>query len=380
MKVLIVGAGIGGLTLAAFLKRKNIEVVVVEKGVAFRTIGYAIGIWDIGQRVLDKLGILSEVAANGRPIKSAAIFDDKNQPIIQDLPTGFPDHPFPIIISREFLHNAIAKTTKGIEVRFNTTPVALNQVASGVDVIFNDGSKEFFDLVVAADGIRSSTRDMVFGPSTKYVGWSGWVTWVDAKRAPHPEWFPDEMKHLSGKDRSVLTFNAGNGLYTIGFFKPNKPNLPDPKEQRLSHVKTFFRGMSPFIDEAIDSLRPEDSIFYDDLLLVTLKQWYRGRVVVVGDARHGMPPHTGIGASLVLEDAWVLSEELGKQDNIDIALKRFAERRESRVSYVQQQSALIFRVMFIRSDAMQWMRKLIARFNLKRFFELRARRILDGQV
>ena len=174
MRVLIVGGGIAGLTLAAKLRRQGREPVIVEKAPAYGDVGYGLGLYPMGSCVLHGLGSHEEFVAAGRPVQSYRIADHRGQ-VLQDadmLPlTG--EVGSVMMIERREMVDILVRAAGGVDMRMGTTVEAIRQDDATVTAALSDRSEEICDLLVGADGIHSQVRDLVLGPQEPFD--TGWV-------------------------------------------------------------------------------------------------------------------------------------------------------------------------------------------------------------
>ncbi len=334
MKVLIVGGGIGGPALATFLAQSsNFSVTLAEQAPEFKTIGYAIALWENGRRILERLQIRNVVEKSGHTMPWVGLEDFRGNLLRSVFFNPISGAGPVIILERSALHRALVERMKKekVSLRLNTKVVGCVHNKKGVEVTFADGKTEQFDLVVGADGIRSKIRELVFGGGFSHpYGWSIWSCWT-----------PPGFSHADGgveilgqgniylsyplEDRSVLVF----GSYLPGSYPDTTP------EQRFALLRERFYRAKPSVRAVIDSMKDTSGLFYDHISHIDMPLWYKGRVVLIGDAQHGMSPIAGMGASMALEDAYVLAEELrtteGKKEMIAGALLRFSHRRERRI-------------------------------------------------
>ena len=177
MKILIVGAGIAGLTVAALLKKRGYTPVIIEKAHTLGTIGFSIGIWNNGRRVLQELGIAEEFDKKGYPLPEYSIANGKGIVLKLYHFEEFVKKYWPprVQISRTEFYELLRNALGNLPIHTGTTIQSLHQNSDSVEVLLSNGKKEIFDVVIGADGIHSQMRDMVFGlDHIKYLGWRGW--------------------------------------------------------------------------------------------------------------------------------------------------------------------------------------------------------------
>lgn len=167
MRILIVGAGFAGLTLAALLKQRGFSPVVIESQANFDNSGYMIGLYPLGSKILYGLGagVYDAFAAHSIVGRDYTFCDDSGHELgsflLSDL---FGDRgPF-LLFRRGLLLRLLLDYCKGLEIRFATSIKALNQNREIMNVTFNNDERRDFDLVVGADGMNSEVRRLIFDP------------------------------------------------------------------------------------------------------------------------------------------------------------------------------------------------------------------------
>ena len=339
-KVLIVGGGIGGMSCAISLRRAGISVDVVEIDPAWKIYGAGITITGPTLRALQTLGVLDEVKQHGATWEGAYVFTQNGRlieemhfpPIAANLPgTGG--------IMRPELHRILSTRTlaSGAHVRLGTTIETLAQVPGGVEAKLTNGHREHYALVVGADGIYSKMRERVFpqAPRPKFTGQV--IYRIVAER---PAGF-DRTHFYMGPD-SKLGFNPVSRTHMYMFLLQRSPSNPwiavEDQPRRLYEAMTGWGGITPEVRQTVLTTNAH-TINYRPLEAVLLPNpWYRGRVVLIGDAAHATTPHLASGAGMAVEDGIVLAEEIARDGDIDAALPRFMHRRFERGKLVVENS------------------------------------------
>jgi 2-polyprenyl-6-methoxyphenol hydroxylase-like FAD-dependent oxidoreductase len=339
-KALIVGGGVGGMSCAISLRRAGISVDLVEIDPAWKIYGAGITITGPTMRALQTLGVLDEMKQHGATWDGAYVFSQNGQlieemrfpPIAADLPgTGG--------IMRPELHRILSTRTlaSGAHVRLGTTVETLAQVPGGVEVKLTNGHRERYALVVGADGIYSKMRERVFpeAPRPKFTGQV--IYRIVAER---PAGF-DRTHFYMGPD-SKLGFNPVSRSSMYMFLLQRAPSNPwiavEDQPRRLYEAMAGWGGIAPEVRETVLTTNAS-TINYRPLEAVLLPNpWYRGRVVLIGDAAHATTPHLASGAGMAVEDGIVLAEEITRGGDIDTALPRFMQRRFERGKLVVENS------------------------------------------
>ncbi|HEV7424143.1 MAG TPA: NAD(P)/FAD-dependent oxidoreductase [Candidatus Paceibacterota bacterium] len=357
MKILIVGGGVAGPALTQFLK-DSADITLVDKAPLWGNIGYGINLWGNGQKILKDLGIDQEVLKEGYEIPWN-VFEDKKGKILSTILFDV-FHPYgsATIVTRSALQQALVKDLekyRNIKIKLNTTVSNIIQNNTSVEVAFSDGSKDIFDLVVGADGIHSQIRDMVFGNNfLKYYGWNVYVFW-----APHKVSSPRGTIEFSSGGKMCFIFPMEDRSF-VSLWVATKNQFFDKKENSKEILHHLFSDFKDSVDYLIDAIEDPLHIFRDNLAYVDMKHWYKGRVVLMGDAKHAVSPMMSMGASMALEDAYVLGEELKKVDkiNIPLALKSYEKRRDKRVRNFHKVSNFIEGFMMVKSPFWSVLRNL----------------------
>lgn len=340
-KVLVVGGGIGGLCAAIALRRKGIEVDLVEIKTQWTVYGVGIIQQSNVVREMAKLGVLEGYLSVGYAFEDVTINTTAGEQLarIPGQRLAGPEYPANVGISRLALHQVLSETTMtlGASIRLGLSVETLEQVGEGIDVLFTDDSRGHYDLVVGADGLYSQMRGLLFGEQylPRFTGQSVW-------RYNFPR--------AAGIDH-LATFQgpAGNaGLVPLGhdqmylFMTSHEPANPRMEAATLAtQMRQRLSGFTGIIGELREQITDSDRVVYKPLEVVFVNQpWYRGRVVLIGDAVHATTPHLGQGAGMAIEDAVVLGEELVAGGSIEQQLERFMARRYERCKFISESSVL----------------------------------------
>ncbi len=332
MRILIVGGGVAGLSMARALRLRGLESEIVERDPAWRIAGAGVYIPGNGMAALDRLGLGDAVRARGAVVERRRLYDERGRTFIDFDEAGFwRPVALPVALHRGDLHDVLADGVEGVAIRFRTTVSALDDRGDAVVATFSDGTQRQYDLVVAADGIHSSIRETVVGgPRATPAGQVGWRWVVEG----HPE--------ISGwngwlsKDRGFLALAIGGGrVYCYADVRQREPT--DPTGGDPSRLAALLAAFGEPVPGLLADMPPAADVWFSPIEEVP-PTWSKGRVVLVGDAAHASSPNMAEGASLALEDALVLAEELSSAASVDAAVSAFQDRRTARVTWVQETS------------------------------------------
>lgn len=357
MKVLIVGGGIAGLTLAGLLQQRGFRPTVVEKAPEYGQVGYVIVIWPSGSRVLKGLGIYESLRSVGKAFTRYNVYDYKGN-IIKSYTIEQVSRKYGPIISiyRPELIDILRKAVDPELIKMNTTVMSINETDTEAVVEFDDGTSEDFDIVIGCDGIRSKTRKFLFGdlPLT-YSGMSGWGFWVD------PEYsVSDGIVEYWGKGKFLGMWPTKGKLAVFSSVRVKKNRYMN-SDSKIRDIKKAFGNFGGIVPKVLDQLDNPDEIYHDNYNDLRIDSWSKGRVVLVGDSAHAILPNAGAGVSMAMESAAVLAEELCRTDSryYTHAFRQYEERRRSRVSKVQDQSRLMGKLIYAKSDIISTIRDQI---------------------
>ncbi len=329
-KVLIVGGGLGGLSLGIALRKANIEAEIVEIHEEFNVYGVGIIQQANALRALDALGVADETMRRGSPygkVKMCA-------------PTGFsfaeignpPMAHYPIHngISRKLLHDILyeAAVKNGVVFRMGLTVSELENEGTRVGVKFTDGTEGSYQLVVGADGANSKVRSLIFGDyKPEYIGSSVWR--YAFKR--HPDLETGYM-FMGKRTKLGLIPMTADTMYMFVVSAEGADNPIIPQAEMVDRLKAYVREYpAPMVQDIVEQITDNDKVNYRPLeTLMMTEPWYKNRVVLIGDAAHTTIPQLGSGAALAIEDAVVLAELLATDDSVDNILKNYMTRRYDR--------------------------------------------------
>lgn len=361
MRILIVGAGIGGMTLAALLRRQPVSVTLVERAPDFDHAGYMLGLWPLGARVLHGLSLYDRFAAQCIRGNSYEVRDNHGEPVKRWSMASLAERFGPNLSCTRpqlirLLHDSLGQS----DLRFSTGLESLTPAGDEIAATFSDGSAATFDLVVGADGLHSRVRSLVFGEQPYFhTHWGGWVWWADLSTLP-AETFVEHW----GAGRFVGAYPTRDGA---GIFAgaPLDGEFERPGSGRRRRLRERFAGMGDMVDRWLEAMPDDDAeLFFWQLSDVRSAQWTRGRVVLLGDAAAAFLPTAGIGASMAMESAAVLADELSRTDArfVERALSLYVKRRRDRVERIQDDSRRLARTMFVKSASIAHIRNLAAKF------------------
>jgi 2-polyprenyl-6-methoxyphenol hydroxylase-like FAD-dependent oxidoreductase len=231
------------------------------------------------------------------------------------------------------LHRLLAEAAADVSIRYGTSVVSLEQQADAVAVKCTDGVSAQYALVAGADGIRSLVRRLVLDTSEpRYRGQLGWRF-----LAPRPPGIDGWTAYL-GAERAFLLLPVSAGQVYCYADRTEPRPVVDPPEGRLERLRATFRDFAEPVGEVLAGLETPEQVHVAAIEDISLDEWSRGRVVLIGDAAHAMSPNMACGAAMAFEDALVLSELVGETGPTPAVLPHFEVRRAARVRWVHAQT------------------------------------------
>ncbi|BFM24875.1 FAD-dependent urate hydroxylase HpxO [Microbacterium sp. che218] len=335
MKVIVIGAGVGGTSAALALQKLGHEVVVYDRMRENRPVGAALSLWSNGVKVLNWLGLGAQVAALGGRMDDMAYYDGHTgdemcrfslAPVTAQ--TG--QRPYPV--ARADLQQLMMDAVGAENIRLGRQLTGVSEADGVVTATFADGSVDTADLLIGADGARSIVRDYVTEPAgirperrySGYVNYNGLVA-ADPRIGPLEQW----TTYVGDGKRCAVMPVAGDRFY----FFVDVPGPSGVTEDRMAALEHAFGSWgAPGVRALLDGIDPDESLNRVEIWDIDpFDTWVRGRVAILGDAAHNTAPDIGQGACSALEDSFALgivfaTSTLGVEDS----LKRYERIRTER--------------------------------------------------
>lgn len=345
-KVIIIGAGIGGLCAAIALQKLGYEVNVYEKFEEVKKLGAGILLQPNTIKALRKIGIAEEVNNKGFLLNALEVklFNgDKMADLSvqkQIEATGEGTRSF----HRAELHEVLLNLLKEGTVHLGKECQQIEQTDKGVKVLFKDLTVTEGDILVGADGIHSIVRETVTSVSKiRYAGYTCWRSVVDV-----PQEVIDNLNGIVyeswGKGVRFGTVPLSNNRVYWFACKNASENDEKMKEVGRKELLEIFGNFHEPIKQVLE-LTQDDQILWNDIIdIKPLKRFHFGKIILLGDAAHAMTPNMGQGAGQSIEDAAVLMNCLEKEQEIQKAFEEYSTKRVKRTTMIVNQSELIGKV------------------------------------
>lgn len=359
MNLLIAGAGIGGMALAGLLRQRGIGCELVERSEDFLQGGYAVTLYPMGARVLHGLGVFKAFETASSPFRAYEVCNGGGELLHRfDVSAISEAFGYTGQIRRGDLIRLLRDAAPDVPLRMGVSVERLEQSGRHVEAGFSDGTSGRYDAVIGADGIHSTVRRLVFGEEPDHeTGWMLCVWWsvVDVPR--------DTVREYWGKGRFLGVYPTPSGTAAVAA-APGHLLAPAVSGGCGGKVRELFDGMGGEAHEVIRGFPDETSgLFHARLADFRSSQWVHRRVALVGDAACAFLPVAGVGASMALESAAVMADELSRADAgaIPGAFDFYQLRRRQRVEAAQDEARKLVVWMETESAPLVWTREQFVR-------------------
>ncbi len=333
MNIAIVGAGMGGLTAGIALKKFGHQVTIYEQAAEILPVGAAISLWSNGVKCLNYLGLTEQIQTLGGQMESLAYIDGLNdQTMTQfDLTPLYKEvgqRAYPV--ARADLQQLLMETFGLENIKLGMKMTEIEDQSEYVNIHFADGSQIKADLLIGADGTHSITRKFVLGHQVErryagYVNWNGLVE-IDEKIAPAQQWTT-----YVGEGKRVSLMPVAQNRFYFFFDVPIESGLPNQREQYKAELKKYFKDWCAPVHQLIDCLDEQKTNRVEIHDIEPFMNFYKGRVVLLGDAAHSTTPDIGQGGCQAMEDAIYLARALQINTfGLSDALERYQNKRNDR--------------------------------------------------
>ena len=345
-RILVIGAGVGGISIARGLLRDGHDVTVFDQRPDMRPGGGAVTIWSNGSTVLEQLGV--DMDGAGQLLSTLRIATSTGRPITTlDLTAMVDRLGAPVrMVPRRVLLDRLLEGFPADRIRCGCRAVGAVSTHDGVRVEFEDGSWADGDVLIGADGLHSMVRHIAGAPPAQPTGWCSWqglITLPDVADT-------DVALQLIGEHGSLGLWPAGGSDLQWWFDLPWSPDFVRP-QRPIDMIRSNFTGWSDAVDRVLATLTDDDLAPspFPHFRHPIPRSPHHGAVTLLGDAAHIMPPILAQGTNQALLDTMVLCKALsdfrkrnpnGSNGDLSSALRWYEKARRRRVTAVSWVASL----------------------------------------
>ncbi len=359
-KILIVGAGLGGLAAASCLMKAGFNVEVYEQSPVLAEVGAGIQMSANPMHVLRYLGLDAEVSALGvRPGAYVFRLHDTGE-VIQEFALSAEherQHGAPYVqLHRADLHELLAATARKLKpdvIRLSRRATGFTETDTGVTLHFADGSSEQGDILVGADGLKSTIARQIVGEvQATYTGDAAWRITVPVERLPKP-FLPQVMSVFMGPGgHAVCYYLRGGALLNFVGIIETELATEESWTQKFpwEQLKADYAGWHPAIQTIIDAADRDQCYRWSLHNRPPVRNWSTRRATILGDSAHATLPYLAQGAAMAIEDGAVLARALRQETDIAEALDLYQRNRVDRTARIVEQSTQNRRLFHLPSQ------------------------------
>ncbi|GAB6856175.1 FAD-binding domain [Microbacterium xylanilyticum] len=326
MRILIVGAGIAGPTLAFWLNRSGHDVTIVEHAPVLRRGGYLIDFWGAGFDVAERMGIVPELRAHGYLFTEARAINRNGREIASFSPSAVIESAERYVsIPRTALASVIyGSLGNAVQLVLGDTVRDLADDGEQVRVTFESGSRQDFDLVIGADGLHSRVRRLAFGPDVRYEKYLGLVIAAfEVDQYPARDELVAMLYAEVGFQAVRLSFRDDTTLLLISMRHDGA--VPTERSEQEALLRQELSGAGWEVPEMLSAMSHATSFYFDAASQIRMPSWSTGRVALVGDAGACPSFLAGQGSALAVVEAYTLAAELARTTDHRAAFARYEQ-------------------------------------------------------
>ncbi|TYB51112.1 FAD-dependent oxidoreductase [Nonomuraea sp. PA05] len=354
-RALVVGLGIAGIATALRLRQIGWEPVLVERAAGRRSNGYFIMLFGTGVASARRLGVLDAIGDRSNNGLTSYEVDRAGRRRPGMSPANLPGAPRQLLRG-DVERGLFSALPDDVEIRYSTVPTHLAQDAIGAEVTLHDSAAgtsvtERFDLVVGADGMRSTVRRLAFGPE-EFLHPLNYMIGATVLDGPVEGFAQNEGLVLAEPGRSVWTFPFSDHAPGLLFSYRTSDIDAEFSRPPIESIRAAFgpQPAGPLLEELMVRFEQAPEVLFDSVHQVRMPRWHRGRVVLMGDAAWCLTLYSGMGASSGIAGGELLGTMLQRHGaDLPAALRAWEAQMRPFIGY-QQDNILSMRRLFTPDD------------------------------
>ena len=359
---LIVGAGIGGLSAAWWLDKAGWNSTIIERAASIRPGGYVMSLSGLGYETLKRMDLKDHLDGVSYQFGENVIKDSRGKDLLRlrysDVHGGMEN----LAVCRDDLAQSLAAALpETAAIRFNEILAEVVDDGPKVRAKLNSGDQLEADLLVGADGIRSSVRDEFWKDEDclEHLGYSFATYNISEKEVLEASCISFNYPgHLD-----VFYALRNNQIAALHIWRDDQVKRSDTSKPGFDHLREVVSGQVPMVSQLIESAEKARSVpLVDSLSMVVLRQWSKGRILLLGDAAHCITLMSGQGAGMAIASAEILANELKATADIPEALANWEKKLRPVIERLQNRSRTLA-AMYIPKDKLSYTaRSLVLKF------------------
>lgn len=352
LKVVIIGAGIGGLAAACALRQRGIDAEVYESAVAIGEVGAGLQIGPNAVKVLTALGFADALTKYTFEPQNRVTLNWDDATVRSSVPIK---DTYPELYGARYktahradLHRLLLESLPEESVHLGKTCIEVETRGTTAAARFQDRTEVEADVIVGADGIRSHVRKTLFGSDQpRFTNSIGWRCLIDISHVPEfvgpgGSVALDRRDHVSwyGPNGQVLCYPIGDGTTLNIFAGHRSENWVEESWSKPSSREELIEAYQGWNDALLGIFENVDQVFKWGIFdRDPIPEWAKGRITLLGDAAHPTMPNLAQGANMAIEDGYVLARTLvAEVGDPEEGLRRYVSERQPRTSRITLQS------------------------------------------
>ncbi len=339
MKIGISGCGIAGTAAALLLAKAGHQVHVFEQAPECQSIGSGILISPQGQRMLQRLDLLQQIAETAEPLTGIQAQTNMGRNLVRMDYQWLDKSLFGLGVHRGVLFSKLLESAvqQGVEVTNGFRVESVESDPQSTRLLGTDGSvSESFDFIIAADGTRSAIREQL-EPSAKTIRYDHAALWTTAPCQHQPKRL---LQVVQGTERLLGLLPIGNGHSSFFWGLPTD-GLAALKQRGFPAWREQVEELFPQAASIFDTINSFQQLTFAAYQHVKMKRWCFERVIFLGDAAHACSPHLGQGVNMALEDVVCFCDALQQLGDFPAACDQYIKQRSRKLRYYQSLTRMI---------------------------------------
>ena len=327
-KILVIGAGIAGLSVCYWLRRFGFSPILIEKFANIRKGGHALDVRGVAIDLIKRMGIYEKICNMRTQVEFGRYVDAEGNILHEETGERFCCRQGEDIeIIRGDLVEILINAIEGVPCNFNQLIDSIKQSDDNVEVQFKDGTSDSYDLVIGADGLHSTTRYIVFDKSEyKLINLGAYFSIFSIPNYLNLN--HTEIQYEANQKLISITSDKNSKIAEAAFmFRAQNilNNIRDEKEQQR-FLRHNFKDFGWQASKILELMSSSDDFYFDSFTQVKMESWTKGRIALLGDAGYCASPMAGQGNNLALVGAYILAGELKQAGgNYKRAFNRYNE-------------------------------------------------------